>query len=134
MNLEAALAELPPQEPPRLRDWYDQVARLGCLVTSDPTPTLHHIHSGSCADAGYNRGLSQRGLHPFLVIPLRADLHCVGGTAIDGSIGVRTWESRFGSQVSMMDEVCRRTGVNAWAIAGIGRDPWARHNYEQSTT
>jgi hypothetical protein len=126
MDTELALldAENRPDKPPLLKHWYKQVAGLGCLITRHPEPTLHHIHSGSCGDNGYKSGMGLRGVHPYLVIPLRADLHCVGQNAIDGGIGVRTWETHYGDQVAWMDEVCRRTGVNAWRIAGIDRDPY----------
>lgn len=126
METELALLEINdrPERPPRLKDWYSQVAELGCVVTRYPEPTLHHIHSGSCADNGYHSGMAMRGINPYLVIPLRAELHCAGPEAIDAGIGVRTWESKYGDQVAWMDEVCRRTGVNAWRIAGIDRDPW----------
>ena len=104
--------------------WHNEVAELGCIVTGRPNPTLHHIHSGSVARAGYVRGTSQRGVSDWLVIPLAAELHCAGQDAIDGSIGVSTWEAKHGAQLTHMDEVCRRTGNNAWDKAGFRRDPW----------
>lgn len=126
METELALLDVcdRPDRPPRLKDWYGQVAELGCVITRYPEPTLHHIKSGSCGDNGYHSGTALRGVHPYLVIPLRADLHVLGPEAIDGGMGVRTWETKYGNQVDWMDEVCRRTGVNAWRIAGIDRNPW----------
>ncbi len=90
-------------------------------------PTLAGTWTGPTTAIDHNgfvRGMSQRGVHPYLVIPLRADLHCAGRLAIDGSIGVRTWENRFGSQVEMMDEVCQRTGVNAWSSTSASREEY----------
>jgi hypothetical protein len=123
MNTEIEILEA--QKTPTIREWWTTVAALNCIITRTPNPTLHHIKSGSVGDIGAHSGWSQRGVSDYLVIPLRADLHVAGSCAIDGSIGVRTWETKFGTQVEMMDEVCRVTGFNAWAAAGIKRDPWA---------
>ncbi len=129
MNLELELHEV--DQTPKMKAWWGRVAALGCIVTGQPNPTLHHIHGGSVADIGAHTGMGQRGVHDYLVIPLAAQLHCVGCQSIDGPVGVRTWELRFGTQVDLMDEVCRRTGHNAWMAAGIWRDPWEQPKSER---
>jgi hypothetical protein len=53
-----------------------------------------------------NPGMGQRA-NPYLVIPLHAQYH-VGQFGIDAGMGVRTWEARFGSQLSLLQEVERQ--------------------------
>jgi len=59
------------------------------------------------ADAGYVRGTSQRGVGEALILPLKADFHCFdyAGNAIDGSIGIRTWEEQYGTQMDFLREI-----------------------------
>ena len=102
------------------RHW-DRVRALGCIVTKrTDRVTLHHVHSGSIARMGINRG-STRSNH-WLVIPLHPDLHCVGPHAIDGSCGVLTWEMTFGTQVEHLDRVSRLLGYNVWKRGGVERE------------
>jgi hypothetical protein len=125
MDLELELASaLTTPRPIAIRHWWDTVAELGCLITRRPNPTLHHIKGGSVAEIGLHSGVALRGISDYLVIPLAAELHVMSGIAIDGSMGVRSWEARFGTQVNFMDQVCRQTGVNAWREAGVDRNPW----------
>jgi hypothetical protein len=121
LDLEYTLAT---PSPLAIKQWWSTVAGLGCLITRRPSPTLHHIKGGSVADIGLHSGMGQRGISDYLVIPLAQELHIMSGIAIDGSIGVRSWERKFGNQVDLMDRVCRATGINAWREAGVTRDPW----------
>lgn len=107
------------------RHW-SRVAELGCLITgSHYDVTLHHPHGGSMleVDGFQNPGWGQKSSN-WLVIPLRADLH-TGKFGIDNGQGqyksVALWESVFEKQSRLVDEVCRRLGVNVWACAGITR-------------
>lgn len=111
-------------EPPTIKAWWTQVAALGCLITGKPNPTIHHIHGGSLADEGHHSGWALRGISDYLVIPLAAELHTTSSEGIDGGKGVQSWEAEHGTQVELMDRVCRLTGQNAWRWAGIERDPW----------
>lgn len=93
---------------------------LGCIVTRQQQDvTIHHCHSGSMVELGYNRG-STRSNH-WLVIPLHLYMHSMGPYAIDGSCGVLTWERMFGTQVEHLDDVSRRLGYNVWKRGGIER-------------
>jgi hypothetical protein len=110
--------------PTEIRRHWGELVKLGCIVTgSHEGVTLHHCHSGSMAEIGFNRG-SRRGeedRNHWLVIPLHRDLHCWGPEAIDGSKGVQSWEAEYGRQVDLLDEVCRRLNVDVWARAGFER-------------
>lgn len=57
----------------------------------------------------------------WLVIPLDWMMH-TGNLGIDGSMGVWTWEERYGRQVDHLDDVCRQLGYNVWEKAGIERE------------
>lgn len=104
-----------------LQDYYDRVAQLGCCVShSFVNVTLHHVHGGSVAKWA-PRGKSMR--HLWLVIPLVAELHSAGPDAIDGEIGVKCWESRFGDQLDYLKWVQERTGIDAFEHVGLP-NPW----------
>lgn len=100
----------------------DAVRELGCLVTGFSTDvTIHHVHGGSISERlselglDPTKGLGMRGHSEWLVIPLTLTLHSLGPTAIDGSMGVRTWESVYGKQADMVDRVGKLLGYDLWA-------------------
>lgn len=100
------------------RHW-TRVARLGCCVTREPNPTLHHCHGGSLRDAGIHKGLGAK-TSDWLVIPLTARLHSAGPQGIDaGGLSVREWEDLFGTQVYFLEHVSRQLGVNVFKRAGV---------------
>lgn len=101
------------------RHWA-RVAQLGCIVTGLDNPTIHHVHGGSVADLGVQKGMGRK-VSDWLVIPICHSLH-VGDCGIDYGMGIRTWEEKFGKQADHLDEVCRRLGYNCWKKAGIDRD------------
>jgi hypothetical protein len=103
-----------------IRRHWDRVAGLGCIVTGVMPATIHHIHGGSVAELGIQKGMGQKP-NDWLVIPVCYDLH-VGRQGIDSGVGVRTWEKQYGRQVDFLDEVCRRLGINVWLKAGIQRE------------
>jgi hypothetical protein len=106
---------------------WTRVARLGCCITHEPNPTLHHCHGGSLrtlsqagrqGGGGIHKGLGQK-TSDWLVIPLVARLHSAGPQAIDGgSISVKEWEELFFTQVYLLEWVSRQIGVNVFAKAG----------------
>lgn len=69
---------------------------------------------------GVHKGLGAK-TSDWLVIPLAARYH-TGDYGIDGGLGVLEWESRFGSQVGHLDDVCRELGINVWKRAGVDRE------------
>lgn len=89
-----------------IRDHWDRVAALGCIVTFQEPVQLHHIHGGSVREEWGEQampGMGQRQSH-WLVLPLHASLH-TGQLAIDGSMGVKSWEARFGKQTDLIRQV-----------------------------
>ena len=93
-----------------LQQYHEALRDLGCVVTRHRPPTLHHAKAGSMKDLGLHSGVGQRGISDWLVIPLKAELHMWDG--IEG--GVKTWESRYGTQVAFIDFLSRRFTLNAW--------------------
>lgn len=55
----------------------------------------------------------------YLVLPLSYRAH----QGVDGihTIGVETWEAKFGSQAEMLDELGRRLGVDLFKLAESDR-------------
>ena len=51
---------------PAIKEWWTMVASLGCIVTRKPSPTIHHIHSGSVAKLGASSGVALRGVNDYL--------------------------------------------------------------------
>lgn len=106
-----------------IRRHWGRVAKLGCVLTGAPNPTIHHIHGGSCKDVGLHRSMGRKG-SDWLVIPLAFDYH-VGRYGIDaGGMSVIEWERKFGTQVSMLDKVCLALNQNLWTLGSISRNPW----------
>lgn len=104
--------------PRGIRDHWDRVAEVGCLLSGAPNPTLHHCHGGSLREIGIHKGLGQK-TSDYLVIPLASRFH-TGEFGID-VIPVWEWEHRFGTQVGHLDDLCRQIGYNVWALAGVER-------------
>jgi hypothetical protein len=100
-----------------IKEHWNRVAELGCVVSHSPNPTIHHCHGGSLADAGINRGGGQK-MSDWLVIPLNARYH-TGDLGIDSGMGVRSWEIRFGEQIDYLVQVSLKLGYNVFRKAGI---------------
>jgi hypothetical protein len=103
-----------------IRRHWNAVARLGCLISGRPYPTLHHCHGGSLRDAGIHKGMGQK-TSDWLVIPLAAEYHSVAPLGIDaGGMSVVEWEAMFRTQLSMLHEVSDRLGYDVIAKARFG--------------
>lgn len=76
---------------------------LPCSVSGMKPVTLHHCHGGSMLLAGWPVGMGQRQ-NPWLQLPLHAEYH-VGSRGIDSGTGVRTWEARYGDQLTHLREL-----------------------------
>ena len=78
----------------------DHVTRLGCSVCfhqGQYTPAeVHHMRSGL--------GMSQRATS-FRVLPLCPLHHRIGGRGIAFPAGRRTWETRFGSEEELLQQL-----------------------------
>lgn len=107
-----------------IRDHWDRVVALRCLVSGDPRVTLHHAKGGSMRDllgcAG-NPGKGQK-VSDWLVIPLAWRYH-TGDFGIDTGQGVyRTkeqWELAFGKQTDMLARISQHCGYDVFAKAGF---------------
>jgi len=91
---------------------------LRCVVSMQYPVTLHHCHGGSMLDLGPgfpNPGMAEKN-NPFLQIPLLLRYH-TGSMAIDGSMGVETWEEIFGKQVDFLIEVNGQLEYDIWEQA-----------------
>jgi hypothetical protein len=68
---------------------------------------------------GVHKGLGSK-TSDWLVIPLHPRYHYAGPDAIDGGgITVREWEEQFGTQVSFLEWVSRKLGVDVFEKAGL---------------
>lgn len=81
--------------------YLDAIARMGCMVCQSPAQ-IHHASGGSL------RGQSGMGLRSAddLALPLCMSHH-TGAEGIH-TIGVLTWEARFGTQLEMLIAVAVR--------------------------
>lgn len=105
----------------------DNVRALPCIVTGG-LATLHHAQGPSInrrlRSLGLpTKGLGERGNGPALLLPLRADLHCIGPEAIDGGIGRETWELKYGEQADMIDRVGQLLGYDLWELHKLWLPP-----------
>lgn len=96
-----------------LSDYADALREAGCLVCGQ-APQLHHVTGGSIKDRGLLKSKNSKN-SDWLQIPLCINHH----TGKDGihSIGVRTWEERYGEQSYFIDRLCEVTGLNLWELA-----------------
>lgn len=101
---------------------YDNVARVGCVITGSAAATIHHCHGGSMRERlvslgmDATKGMGMRGYSDALIIPLRLDYHSMGINAIDGQMGVATWEKSFGNQADLVDYVGVLVGYSLWEL------------------
>lgn len=102
-----------------LKRHWSRVAALNCCISNQPNPSIHHVHGGSMRDIKLHKGLGQK-TSDWLVIPLHPRYHYDGPDAIDGGgITVREWEEKYGTQLEFLEMVCRRLGVDVFALAGL---------------
>lgn len=85
-----------------------------CMASGMIGVTLHHVVGGSVvARMGVRGG---RKHSDWLQIPLHPDYH-QGQYGIHSKLGVDAWERTYGTQAGMIDQLCRRTGLDLWALA-----------------
>ena len=104
--------------------------QMCCIVTWMYPVTLHHCHGGSMLVLGeqfQNPGMGERN-NPFLQIPLVFHLH-TGPQGIDGSMGVRKWESIYGRQTSHLHDVNKQLDYDLWEQA----TRWSKENWKSAT-
>ena len=105
---------------------------LRCIISRNPSVTLHHCHGGSMAESGWAVGMGQKQ-NPFLQIPLNAHYH-VGDMGIDYGVGVLTWELRFGKQMELLEEVNQKLPYNLWEEARAWEDEHREKSQPSITT
>lgn len=108
---------------------FDRVAAIGCMAEiivwqnyyqtefkpCGQPATIQHCRAGSMKDRGVNRAKGKKN-SDWLVIGLCAKHHFLE-EGIDGSMGVKTWESRYGKQADMIDKLCKIFNLDLWAKA-----------------
>ncbi len=75
--------------------------QMRCVVSHNPSVTLHHCHGGSLKEDRWHVGMGQKQ-NPFLQIPLHNHYH-TGNMGIDSGYGVVSWERVFGTQVEHLN-------------------------------
>lgn len=98
----------------KLKQYWSEVAQLGCVVCLRPAQ-LHHVRGGSC------RGLAGMGqkANDWLVIPLCMEHH-TGSLGIHATTNsVTEWEQRNGRQSYHLRKVSAKLGVNILAMADL---------------
>ena len=83
------------------KEHLDRVAGLGCIVCRNlghgETPThVHHIRTG--------KGMGQRASN-YETIPLCPVHHQNGGYGVAIHAGQKTWESNFGTELELLEQV-----------------------------
>jgi hypothetical protein len=82
---------------------FERLVAHGCAVCRGPA-IIHHCGGGSVLDSGIKRGVGQKNSDD-LTIPLCPHHH--NGDEGIHTLGVRTWEERYGRQtehLTMMEE------------------------------
>ncbi len=119
--IKASTKRIAVRRPTRTADvqrYWTQVAALRCCITGREA-TIHHVHGGSMIGLLQRAG-GKKG-SDWLVIPLALELHSLGGEAIDGSMGVKAWEAKYGTQLYWLSVTADRIGVDIFSKAGIVR-------------
>ena len=75
--------------------WLTSVAALGCIVCGQPA-CIHHVRFG--------QGKSQRA-SDRLVLPLCFFHHQHGGFGFALHAGQKTWESKYGTELELLEQV-----------------------------
>lgn len=102
--------------PKTVKEHHQNVRALRCCITGNPAVTLHHCHSGSMSEAGYHSAGGKRGCGEALVLPIKAEFHCIGENAIDGEVGVLTWEKYFGTQMEHLADISEQLGYDVFTL------------------
>lgn len=89
-----------------------------CVVSGRRPVTLHHLRGGSVVLTPWGSPGAGQKQNEALKIPLHADYH-VGQFGIDARInsGVQTWESRFGKQIDLLNQVSSNLKLCLWGLA-----------------
>lgn len=92
---------------------FGRLVELGCVVCMAPA-IVHHCHGGSMRDVGVHKGWGQK-VSDWLTIPL-CPRHHNGDEGVH-TVGVLTWEERYGCQVDFLREVSLALGYDVFERA-----------------
>ena len=98
-----------------IKNHWERVSELGCLVSNNNHAELHHCKSGSMSDNGIHTTLSKKN-SDWLIIPLSPDYH--RGRCGIHHIGVETWEREHGTQIILLNTVSNLLGYDVFEKAG----------------
>lgn len=98
----------------------DRVAALGCMamvgnIRCRAPATIQHARAGSLKSRGIHRAKGMKNSE-WLILPICARHHYLEEGA-DSSMGIQTWEAKYGSQATMIDELCCIFDLNLWDLA-----------------
>lgn len=106
----------------KVKQYWQIVGQVRCLITGDPVTTFHHCHGGSMNDEypDLARGKSQKP-SDWLIIPISWKYH-FGPLGVDtGCMTVREWERRYGRQADFLAELAAITDIDAVQMARNAR-------------
>ncbi len=102
--------------------YWSQIAAFGCVVCGQPAE-IAHCHGGSITPiTGVKAKGRKLAYMDWLCIPACPDHHRILPDSLD--LNVRAFERMNGTQVSHINKLIERTGVNVWALAK-SRHSWA---------
>jgi hypothetical protein len=98
------------------RRYWSLLAERGCLLCGNPAQ-IAHAHSGSIVERMQEPKAKGKKLQrlDWLVLPLCPSCHA----ELDAD--VRAWESKHGTQASMIDRLCVLYEMDLWTMAQEGR-------------
>lgn len=101
----------------KIEDYWSWLStEVGCMICEMVPASIHHCIGGSIADAGIVHGKSQKN-SDWLVLPLCYNHH--QGREGLHQIGVRTWESRYQTQVSFLNDLAAKVSFDLLSLAGL---------------
>ncbi len=107
-----------------IRQHWDNVGQLKCVVSGSNYITLHHCHGGSIIETWGSLAMPGTGQKQsdWLVIPLAAPFH-TGQWGIDTAMSVLDWEREFGTQVQHLKTVAGQLDYCIFTHAGLNPPP-----------
>lgn len=98
----------------------DRVTALGCFASIGgircmAPATVQHARAGSLKERGIHRAKGMKNSE-WLIIGLCPRHHYLEDGA-DGSMGIQTWEAKYGPQAAIIDELCLIFNLNLWELA-----------------
>lgn len=96
-----------------IEDHKKNLERFACMVSGQKPAQWHHAMGGSLLTRVGARGTKKHS--DFLIIPLHYDFH--QGQCGIHTIGVKRWETAYGTQVAFLDQLCEWLNYDVWSLA-----------------